>query len=81
VAQLTVSAPAAHSSWSVSWADPGARSVTNAWGLSCRVASGRVSCTGADYARTLTAGATYNVGLQVAGVANGPAHPALTVTG
>jgi endoglucanase len=80
VAQLTVSAPAAHSGWSVSWPDTGARSVTNAWGMSCSVGSGRVSCTGADYGRTLAPGQPLNVGLQVGGAAAGPAHPALTVT-
>jgi len=80
VAQIVVRAPAAHGSWTVSWPDTGARSVANAWGMACQIGKGRVSCSGADWAKTLIPGQPVNVGLQVAAVQAGPAHPALTVT-
>lgn len=81
VAQITVKSPSAHSSWAVSWPDSAARSVTSAWGMSCGVASGRVSCTGLDWAKSLVAGQAVTVGLQVSSTAAGPVHPTLTISG
>ncbi|GGL99914.1 cellulase family glycosylhydrolase [Nakamurella endophytica] len=80
VAQLVVR-PARGSvgGWTVSWADPDATGVVNAWGMTCRVGGGRVSCTGADWARTIAAGASVTVGLQVADHGTGPARPELRV--
>ncbi len=81
VAQLVISSASTHATWSVSWPDAGAKSVANSWGMTCKVASGRISCTGSDWAKSLSGGQPLNVGLQVSSGAPGPAHPTLTVTG
>ncbi len=42
VANLVLTANSPVSGWSVSWSDPGAQSVTNAWGMRCSVGAGRI---------------------------------------
>ncbi|MBA8795374.1 endoglucanase [Friedmanniella endophytica] len=80
VAQLTVRAGStAKNGWSVSWADPSATGVANAWGMTCAVASGRVTCTGADWARTIPAGQSVTVGLQANSPGPAPQSPVLTL--
>lgn len=79
VADVTVSAPTAVAAWSISWADPGASSVVNAWGMACTVGGGRISCSGADWAKSIPAGGTARVGLQVAGRGQPPRAPAIAV--
>jgi endoglucanase len=80
VAQLVVSAPAgALAGWSVSWPDPHARSIANAWGMTCVRAFGVIRCDGADWARRIPPGDSVTVGLQVVGDGNAPVAPALTV--
>jgi endoglucanase len=79
VADLDVTARSAVAGWTVSWASPGTTSVGNSWGMRCTVASGAVTCTGADWAGALSAGQTVHVGLQTAG-GPAPSSPQLTVT-
>ncbi|MFT2750954.1 cellulase family glycosylhydrolase [Clavibacter sp. Sh2036] len=79
VADLDITAKSAVSGWTVSWASPGTTSVGNSWGMRCGVASGTVTCTGADWAGALSAGQTVHVGLQAAG-GPAPSAPQLTVT-
>lgn len=81
VAQIQVSAGAtARSGWTLRWSDPGATSVANAWGMTCTVSGGQVVCRGADWAATVPAGATVNVGLQVNHTGAAPTNPALTLS-
>jgi endoglucanase len=79
VADVTVSTSAAAAGWSISWVDPGASSVVNAWGMTCTVGGGRVRCVGADWAKSIPAGGTVRVGLQVAGNGQPPHAPVITV--
>ena len=79
VADVTVSARSAAAAWSISWADPGASSVVNAWGMTCTVGGGRIRCVGADWAKSLPAGGSASVGLQVAGNGQPPRTPVVTV--
>jgi endoglucanase len=81
VANIVISSATAHSGWSVSWPDAGAKTIANSWGMACHIGSGRVTCSGADWAANLAAGQPQTVGLQVSDSAAGPAHPALTVSG
>ncbi|MBM9474887.1 cellulase family glycosylhydrolase [Nakamurella flavida] len=80
VADVTVRASGALPTWTVSWADPSAVAVTNAWGMSCSVGGGRITCTGSDWARSLPAGGTATVGLQVRIAGPAPERPVLTVS-
>ncbi|WP_428994117.1 cellulose binding domain-containing protein, partial [Bacillus cereus] len=48
VAEFTVTASRAVGGWTISWASPGATQVVNAWGMTCAVASGTITCTGKD---------------------------------
>ncbi|SDO67269.1 endoglucanase [Microbacterium testaceum StLB037] len=66
VAELTVTATGPVTKWSVSFDAAGTTAVSNAWGMRCSVAAGRVTCTGADWAATLAPGQTVRVGLQAA---------------
>jgi endoglucanase len=80
VAQLVVTAPVgAIDQWTVSWPDQHARSISNAWGMTCDLALGVVRCQGADWASRFSAGGSVTVGVQVAGDGNAPAAPVLTV--
>lgn len=79
VADFDVTAKAAVSGWTVSWASPGTTSVGSSWGMRCIAASGTVTCTGADWAAALSAGQTVHVGLQ-AGGGPAPSSPQLTLT-
>ena len=81
VAQIQVSAGAtARRGWTLRWSDPGATSVANAWGMTCTVSAGQVVCRGADWAATVPAGASVNVGLQVNHIGAAPTNPALTLS-
>lgn len=79
VAEFVVSAKSAVTGWSIGWADPGATSVANAWGMKCTVTGGRIHCTGADWAAAIAAGGSVRVGLQVAGNGSAPANPTVAV--
>ncbi len=80
VANLTLRAPGtAVSSWRVSWADPHARSVSSSWGMTCSVAAGRVTCTGAGWAAVIPARGSVQVGLVVVNDGIAPRSPALTI--
>lgn len=79
VAEFTVTASRAVGGWTISWSSPGATQVVNAWGMTCAVASGTITCTGKDWAGPLAAGQSVRVGLQVAATA-APSSPRLTVT-
>jgi len=78
VAELTVTATGPVKKWSVSFDAPGTAAVTNAWGMRCSVAAGRVTCTGSDWAAALAPGQTVRVGLQAAAT-RAPSAPKLTV--
>lgn len=78
VAELTVTATGPVKKWSVSFDAPGTTAVSNAWGMSCSVAAGRVTCTGTDWAAALAPGQTVRVGLQAAAT-RAPSAPTLTV--
>lgn len=78
VAELTVTATGRVKTWSVSFDAPGTTAVSNAWGMTCAVAAGRVTCTGSDWAAALAPGQTVRVGLQAA-ASRAPSAPKLTV--
>lgn len=79
VVELEIDATADIRAWGVSWPAPSATAVAHAWGLECDVTDGVVSCRGAEWARTIAAGGSVRVGVQLAGPA--PATPpAVTVT-
>ena len=80
VAQLVIKAPdRAADSWSVSWPDPHATGVANAWGMTCAVQSGQIRCQGADWAAHIAAGGSVTVGLQVTNDGIAPTAPPLTI--
>ena len=80
VADLDVrAAGAAVAAWRVSWPDPQARSISSAWGMTCSVAAGRISCAGAGWAAAIPAGGRVQVGLVVVNDGNPPRTPALTI--
>ncbi|KQM40454.1 cellulase family glycosylhydrolase [Microbacterium sp. Leaf203] len=79
VAELTVTATGPVTKWSVSFDAAGTTAVSNAWGMKCSVAAGRVTCTGADWAATLAPGQTVRVGLQAAAT-RAPSSPKLTLS-
>ena len=77
VAEVSLRSSSGRSGWSFSYADPAARSVVNAWGMTCQVAGGRVTCAGTDWATDVPAGGQRAVGLQVATSAEPPTDPRL----
>lgn len=80
VAELDLRAPGtAVTGWMVSWPDTHARSVSSSWGMTCTVASGRVSCAGTGWAAGIPAGGSVRVGLVVVNDGTAPSSPALTV--
>ncbi|MEX8033545.1 cellulase family glycosylhydrolase [Microbacterium sp. 20-116] len=79
VAELTVTATGPVKKWSVSFDAPGTTAVSNAWGMSCSVAAGRVTCTGSAWAAALAPGQSVRVGLQAAAT-RAPSAPKLIVT-
>jgi endoglucanase len=81
VAQLSISARRPVRGWSVSWRDPGAVSVVNAWGMRCSVSRPVVHCTGSDWAATIATGGARTVGLQLAHQGPAPTRPRLTFVG
>lgn len=80
VAQLMVRAAGGGvDDWSVSWPDPHAAGIANAWGLTCTIAAGRIHCQGADWAAHIPASGTVTVGLQVVTDGIAPASPTVTI--
>lgn len=79
VAEFTVAAAGAVPGWTISWPSPSATQIVNAWGMSCALASGTITCSGTDWAGSLAAGQTVRVGLQVAAT-SAPTDPAITAT-
>ena len=77
VAEVTLRSSSGRSGWSFSYADPAARSVVNAWGMTCQLAGGRVTCNGTDWATDVPAGGQRVVGLQVVTSAEPPTDPRL----
>jgi hypothetical protein len=80
VAQITIRATAARSGWTLSWADPGATSVSLEWGMTCRVASERVTCSGAGWGKDLAAGESVKVGARVQHRGTAPTDPTLRLS-
>ena len=79
VANISVTAAQAVSSWSVTYTDPNVVSVANSWGMTCTVAAKKsVTCVGSDWTKTLRKGQTASVGLQV-NAAKPPVKPVVTV--
>lgn len=79
VAQLTLSSSAPRTGWRISWPDRAATGVVNAWGMTCAPGAGVLTCTGTDWARTITPGQPQHVGLQVATNGAAPGRPVLTL--
>ncbi|MGD8195911.1 cellulase family glycosylhydrolase, partial [Herbiconiux sp. P18] len=79
VAELTVTNAGGSTGWTASWADPGATSVVNAWGMTCSLADGVITCTGADWGRSVAPGQTITVGAQVRSTSP-PTSPAITLS-
>jgi endoglucanase len=80
VADIDVGSASGASSWTVTWSDPAATGVVNSWGASCVISSpGTITCTGVDWASSLSPGQTHKVGLQVEAT-RAPVSPTLTVT-
>lgn len=75
-----VATGATRNNWHLSWADPSAVSVANAWGMTCTVASGRVSCTGAGWASSIPSGGSVDVGVQVNTTGPAPSDPQTVVS-
>ena len=79
VAELSVSSDQARQGWTVSWPDPTATSVVNAWGMTCSTQAGTLTCTGAGWGGDLVPGQPVRVGVQVATPGTPPSAPTLTV--
>jgi endoglucanase len=79
VAEITLRSERDRSGWTLRYDDPEAVSVVNAWGMTCRVLDGGVTCQGTDWAEELPAGVERTVGLQVVTRATPPAAPRLLV--
>ena len=80
VAVLTMSSDQARQGWTVRWADARATSVMSAWGMTCSVAAGDVTCRGADFGATLVPGTRVQVGVQVVTSGPAPVNPVLVVS-
>jgi endoglucanase len=80
VAQIVVTASSPRQGWTVSWADPGATSVSLDWGVTCQVGYGRVTCHGAGWGRSLVAGQSVEVGARVQHRGAPPVRPALRLS-
>ncbi|WP_291037610.1 cellulase family glycosylhydrolase [Herbiconiux sp.] len=79
VTEISVTNAGASSGWSISWPDAGATSVVSAWGMDCSVASGVVTCRGAQWAAFVAPGQTVTAGVQVASTTS-PGTPDFTLT-
>lgn len=81
-AELTVtsSSSGARLPWTLSWSDADATGILNAWGATCEVAAGTITCVadgyGADAFRWST---STSVGVQVATRGTAPSSPALSL--
>ncbi|GAA1838674.1 cellulase family glycosylhydrolase [Microlunatus capsulatus] len=81
VADVQVAAAgAARSGWTLRVEDPSATAVTNAWGMTCAVDDGVITCTGQDWGAAVPAGGAVRVGLQVQSSGPAPAAPRLTLS-
>ena len=79
VANFDISSTARASSWTVSWKDSAVTKVINAWGMTCTVVANKsITCTGAEWAKSLAPGQTHRVGLQVESTRT-PNSPVITV--
>ncbi|WP_440710586.1 cellulase family glycosylhydrolase [Herbiconiux sp. YIM B11900] len=80
VTELTVSNRGGSAAgWTASWPDPAATGVVNAWGMDCTVASGTVTCTGADWAASVTPGQAVTAGVQLTSSGAAPSAPTLSI--
>ncbi len=79
VAELSVTSEQARRGWTVSWPDAAATSVVNAWGMTCSVRAGTITCSGAGWGDDLQPGRPVRVGVQVATPGTPPTAPVLTV--
>jgi endoglucanase len=79
VTEISVTNVGAASGWSISWPDAGATSIVSAWGMDCSVASGVVTCRGAQWAAFVAPGQTATAGVQVAST-TAPGAPDFTLT-
>lgn len=79
VANFVVTAKNAVSGWSISWSDPGASSIANAWGMACSVSDARIHCHGVEWGASIAAGSSVHVGLQVNGDGAAPVNPGITL--
>lgn len=78
VANIDVTGLRSAVTWSVTWSDPNVTGVVNSWGAKCTfIAKVSITCTGSDWATTITTGQKRTVGLQV-DAAKAPAGPVLT---
>jgi endoglucanase len=64
IAEVVLSSSAAVGAWTISWSDPHATGIENAWGMTCHVVDGRVTCTGSDWPVPVGPG-DVRVGVQV----------------
>jgi endoglucanase len=80
VADVVITGTSGVKGWSVTWPDPKATGIVNAWGMTCSVKTGiSVTCSGADWAGPVIAGSTVRAGVQVSG-SGAPANPKLGVS-
>ncbi|WP_291056940.1 cellulase family glycosylhydrolase [Herbiconiux sp.] len=80
VTELTVSNRGGSAAgWTASWPDATATGVVNAWGMDCTVASGTVTCTGADWAASVTPGQAVTAGVQLTSSGAAPVTPTLSI--
>jgi endoglucanase len=64
----------------VRWSDPSATSVSNAWGMTCSIAAGSITCRGADFGAALQPGTPVQAGVQVVTSGPAPTRPTLSVS-
>ena len=80
VAEVVLSSKTGARSWSVTWPDTRATSISSAWGMSCSIKKGvSITCSGVDYAKAVVAGQEPRAGLQVLST-KAPSKPKLTVS-
>ncbi|WP_235501058.1 cellulase family glycosylhydrolase [Agreia sp. Leaf244] len=65
VAEVVLRSSTTAGAWTISWSDPSATGIENAWGMSCVVGDGRVTCSGVDWAVPVGASSDVRVGVQV----------------
>jgi len=80
VANLQVTSDLPRRGWTVRWADASATSVMNAWGMTCSIADGAVTCTGDGFGADLQPGQPVQAGLQVVTTGPAPTDPRLEIS-